>query len=622
MQTSLKPYIIAAGLFLGSIIVYLPCLSGQFLNLDDYQYVVDNVEVRRPSWGGVRRFFEEVTHPTTVAGYYQPLTMLSLMLDTRIAAADVPHPFVYHATNVLFHALNVVLVFVIMRTIFGGMIIPAIMSLFFAIHPVQVESVAWISQRKTVLATFFALAAILTYLHYGKRRKYHLLAATFVLIVLGNLAKPTLMLLPLVLILLDIWPLKRPVLRALPEKLPFLALMLLTAYVAWVSQASVGLGKPVLSVGQLPKWLGLLSYNLMLYFGNIVWPMHLSPYRSIPTGLSIDHPEILLSMAGAIAFAAAVVTSWKWSRPFFVGSMGFVVILLPALGGVQFAASCVADRFLYLPLVFVLLSFGALIQRLSHVRPKDTTTIWVCVVLFAMPLLILTRAQQQVWANTRNLWLHVQSAVPELPKANYNVAIVHYVEGDFKASRDAAAKAVEADPGNANDHYQLGMALTHTGQPDQALERIRAAMEIGLGPSQNKAYIALAEAFIAMGDIRQARQAMQHAETLGVDSPRNLARVGRVAMSQAKNCELAIEYYRRALSKDPSILEIRHELVKTLHKCNRPRESLLEYEEYIARVRQMAKDVSRLERAAQRYRETIQEAGDRTKNKSEQGTRP
>ena len=591
------------------------------MNLDDSQYVVDNPEVRRPSWTGVRRFFVEVRHPSTVAGYYQPLTMVSLMLDTWISRGDVANPFVYRATNVFFHSLNAVLVFAIMRTIFGGLAVPLIVSVFFAVHPVQVESVAWISQRKTVLASFFALAAVLTYLHYGKIERYRFLGAVFFLIMLGNLAKPTLMLLPLTLILLDIWPLNRPVIRRLPEKVPFLILMLAAAYVAWVSQASAGLGAPAFSFEHLPKWAGLLSYNLMLYFGNIFWPMHLSPYRSLPSELSLGNHEILLSMVGAAAFSLSVIVSWKWSKPFLIGSMSFIVILLPALGVVQFASSCVADRFLYLPLFFLLIPLAAAIQHLSHRFPKQAMTVQVCCALFAIPLLVLNLAQQPVWQNSRNLWFHVQSAVPDLPKANYNAALFLYDDRNFEACRDAAAKAVEKDP-NASYQYLLGTALTHTGQPEQAFETIKQALRMGLGPRQDEAQIALAEALVAMGDVERARQAMKKASALGVDSARNFVRISRVALEQAHNCELAIEYYRKALDRDSEMLDVRYEFANVLRACNRPTEALAEYEEYIRRARNIGIDVSQLEKAAERFRRTIQETEHPPNGHVEKRTQP
>ena len=597
----------ALGLFLLTLLVYLPTFSANFVTLDDPQYVLENTHIRHPTWDAARRFFAEVKNPSTVAGYYQPLTMISLMTDAWIIGGDGRDPFIYHATNVLLHALNAVLVLVIMRMIFGGTMIPLILAAFFALHPVQVESVAWISQRKTVLASFFALASIAAYLRYGKSRQYRYLTATFLLLLLGNLAKPTLMLLPLTLILLDIWPLKRPVLRALPEKLPFLALMLLAAWVAWVSQASAAsLGMPKLGGDRFLKWVGLLSYNLMLYLGNIVWPMHLSPYRGVPTDLSIGNPLILGSIAGALAFGLVVAAAWKWSRPFFVGAIGFGVVLLPALGGVRFAASCVSDRFLYLPFVFLLMPLGALARRLTRVLPRKTRLIGACMALFTIPLVILTWAQQPVWQSSRNLWFHIHSAVPDLAKANYNVALFHYDEGQYEASRDAAARAVESEPRTPKHLHVLGASLTRLGEPERALPLIQQALEMGLGRKQAQGYISLAEAHIAMGDAEQAQRAVEQAAALGEDSARSLARIGRVAMEQARNCDWAIEYYRAALSKDPDILDLRYELANILRACGRRREALLEYEEYIARARQRGLNVQQQEQAARQFHQSIE----------------
>lgn len=600
----------AAGLMIATLLVYLPGLSGEFVTLDDHQYVVDNELVRHPGWSSVRRFFAEVTKPSTVAGYYQPLTMVSLMLDAAIAGEDARNPVVYHATNAIMHAVSAVLVLWIMRILVGGLAVPLIVAAFFAWHPLQVESVAWISQRKTVLASLFAFSAVAAYLHYGQTRRRLFLVLTMACYVLAGLAKPTIMLLPVALMLLDVWPLRRSLRRALPEKIPFLAVMLLMAAIAWRSQVSAAaLGMPKLDAAHLPRWVGLLSYNLVLYLGNIAWPMHLSPYRTIPTDLSMSNPVILLATAAAFAFVLSILTAPKLSRSYFVGAASFTILLLPALGGVQFAGSCVADRFLYFPLLFLLMPSAVLLNRLRVMLHRRAALLYTCLAIFAVPLLILTRAQQEIWQDSRKLWFHVQRAVPTLAKANRHVAQAYHDEGDFEKCRFYAAKAVETEPKNAHYLHLLGRALTRTGDPLQAEHHIRRAISIGLGRKASWGQVSLAEALIVSGRLQDAREALQKADPIVRDSAKVLSMLGEVALYHADNCGLAIEFYGEALKQKPDSLDLRHALAESLAACDRPQEALAEYEDIMARAVARGLRYPKVEEAAQRLRRLLGDAG-------------
>jgi len=608
--------IAATGLFIATILVYLPTFSGQFLTLDDYQYVVDNTQVRHPSLQAARQFLAEVKHPSTVAGYYQPLTMISLMADAWIAGNEGRDPWIYHATNIVLHAINSVLVLWFMWMLLHSSAGPRarsnlaaalIVAAVFALHPVQVESVAWISQRKTVLASLFAFASLIAYLHYGRGRQHRYLIAAGLFYLLGGLAKPTIMLLPVALILLDVWPLRRPVLRALPEKIPLLGLMLLMAYVAWTSQASAAaLGIPKLGLSHLLRWVGLLSYNLMLYLGNLVWPMYLSPYRVIPADLSFDNPPIAIAVVITLGFALSVVTALRWSKPYFVGASSFVILLTPALGGVQFAASCVSDRFEYLPMLFMLIPLAVLIQRLDLILPKPVMTVRIAFGLFAIPLIVLTGAQQDVWQDSRHLWFHIQKAVPTLAKANRHVANFYHDDGDYEKCREYAQRAVDADPENASYLHLLGRALTRTGGADRAVEVISKALNIGLGGKESWGHVSLAEAYLVLGDIDRANVEFARADAAVRDSAKALTMMGDVALRNAKRCDIAIAYYHRALAREPEDFETRHSLAEALLACKRDREALAEYDEIIERARRRRLRYPRVEQEADALRRSIE----------------
>lgn len=574
----------AAGLFvLIVVLAYRPSLNAEFVHLDDFQYVVDNELVRQPSLAGVRRVFAEVFHPSTVDGYYQPLTMVSLMVDAALSETTIRsvNPYIFHLTNVLLHAATSVLVMLWIRTFLGGLFLPFLGALFFALHPAHVESVAWVSQRKTLLATFLAIAALMAYVKsVGCDRKWWL-AASVVLYFLATLAKPTTVLLPLVLPLIDLWPLGRRPFAALREKWPFVPVLLVMGYIAWASQAAAGagVGVPNLSAANaVGRWIGLLSYNTVLYAGNLLWPLHLSPYRAVPDDLSISNPIISLSVLVAAAMVIVWITSWRFSMPLFTGLTAFGLLLAPTLGAVRFMGSCVADRFLYLPMFFLLLplAYGLFLAERRFTRPA---AFMMPLVLLALPLWILTRAQQGVWQNSKTLWTYVALVDPKLAKAHANLALIALEEEDFAAAMERAQKAHQLDPENSANLHVLARAYVRSGQPAKAAPLIEQALAKGLGPNQSSGFVALGEARSCLGDEAGALSAGQDAAALGYAAERAYAEFGYAAYRFAGNYELAERMFRRAIEAVPDDPNPRWQRAATLEYLGRYAESLRECEE-------------------------------------------
>ncbi len=592
------------------LIAYWPSLGHDYVRLDDYQYVVDNEVVRHPSLSGVWRFFSEVTVPSTVAGYYQPLTMVSLMGDVLLAGSDTPGPFVFHLTNVLLHAATSVLVLLLMRSVVGGIAIPFLVAVLFAVHPVQVESVSWISQRKTVLASFFAVGSLLSYLKYGGAKgRIRWLVAAVVLYVVAGLAKPTVLLLPLALPLLDIWPLGRRVIRNLPEKIPFVLVMVVMGWVAWISQvASASMHKPSISdAGALFKWIGLLSYNVMLYAGNVVWPLFLSPYRAVPDDPSPANPVVAMAIAGTIAIGVVWLVSMRWCRPLFVGLTSFGIILLPALGAVRFMSSCVADRFLYLPLVFLLLPLALFATRLEGGARQRKRMIRLGLVLFAVPLFILMRAQQGVWSTSKSLWTHSARSVPTLLKAHNNLAKVCLEEELFDEALVHVEECLHQDPQRGDFLHMLGRVRLGQGRSDEAVTLIESAIANGLGKFEGAGYVSLAQAHVARGDAGAAREACEKAIECGSTPVVCYLRIGDVAMRHAGQYAIAIEFYRMAVEEDAENVLYRWNLGTALHACGRAGEALAEYDGAIAVAERKGKFLPELKEAARKLRQQVEQ---------------
>lgn len=603
-----RAVLFAASLILAGLIVavYAPSLGAGFVRLDDYQYVIDNEIVRHPDFRGAVRFLTEVTRPSTVEGYYQPLTMLSLMLDAFLAGAPVADidPFLFHLTNVLLHAGVSVLVFITLRTIIGGVRIPLLVALLFALHPVQVESVAWISQRKTLLASGLAVGSVLCYLRAGRPDApigrgarfagFLRFAPTLLLYVLANLAKPTVVLLPLIFPLLDYWPLQRPIIATLRAKWVYLPFMLLFGWIAVVSQASVGDGgglalARVDSLDLLARWIGLICYNLALYAGNIFWPVSLSPYRSLPADLSWNVPAIFSSILLVVVFLVVGIAARRRFPALFVGIAAAGVLLLPALGIGRFMASCVADRFLYLPLFFLLIPLAEALSGYAAHRPRRAAVSYTILLALLLPATTLARVQQRVWLDSRNLWTRVVAVAPELDQANEGLAAACLEEGDYDAALEYAERAYQIDPVNPHHLYLLCRARVCTGRADQALPLIDEALARELGDNAAAGHVARAQALAALRRHDEARAACRDAIAAGYKAAACYAETGDVALLIAHDFDAAADYYRRALEEDSDHVLARWNLGTALESLGRRAEALAQYED--VRLRHEAKGI-------------------------------
>lgn len=570
----------AAGLVLIVLLTYGPTLSSDFIRFDDPQYVTDNALVRSPSVSSVIRFFAEVKKPSTVAGYYQPLTMVSLMTDSWLSGGSI-NPRVFHLHNILLHGATCVLVFLLLRRVVGGVGIPFILATLYAVHPAQVESVAWISQRKTLLASPLGVGCILCYIEYARRGRINWLWGAFACYLLANLAKPTIVLLPLVLPLLDIWPLRRRVRDSLVEKWPFLVVMVVMSYVAFVSQSSsvATVGVPNLgSAAVLWKWAALLSYNLMLYAGNIVWPLHLAPFREVPASLAPTHPPIMAAVAVTLGGCAIWLSSWRWSKPLFVGLTSFGIMLSLALGPVRFFDSCVGDRFLYFPLVFLLLPAAAGIAELERRSRKQIHLARYAAAALSLPAVILTFGQQAIWRDSLSFWTHVVESVPDYGIGRQMLALTLADDGRNDEALSHARRAVELRPHDPQAQALLGRILLHRDDRTGARVHLEHALTLPLAPDAGDVHAALAEALAADGDIDKARQHAASAVQVGVDATRTYQRAGDSAMQIAKRFDAAAMFYREAIKASPMNAMARWNLGAALEAQGDLASAVVEYE--------------------------------------------
>jgi hypothetical protein len=496
-------------------LVYLPALGNEFVNWDDPTYVAGNDRLGLP-------FLPFVKWAISTLHFFNwhPLTWLSFKIDHSIWGLQ-PHG--YHLTNLLLHALNSLLVVLLTRALFlrawtapdprplvGG----AIAGVLFALHPLHVESVAWVSERKDLLYACFWLLSLLAYLSYvsyagppraaARTRAYYLCLGLFAL---SLMSKPMAVSLPLVLLILDAYPLgrldgSRPAVRSvLVEKIPFVALSLFSSVVTIVAQRGALNTLEELSLGGR---LCVAAQALVFYVGKTLAPVSLVPIYPIDSSLTPLRWDCIASFA-AVVGVAVLCAVYRRKRPvFFAAASCFFVTLLPVLGLVQVGAQAAADRYMYLPIlgpVTILAAGGAWLWM----RPPPARLLLVgivCVVAGALGL--STLRQIAVWKDSVSLWRYVAEKEPDEPVSYFNLGNFYRSQGDLESAERSWERAVQLVPPHSQSLNQLGnLAYLRKAFP-VAARYYRRAVESD--PGNSEAQLNLARTLDALGEREAAAE--------------------------------------------------------------------------------------------------------------------
>ncbi|MHC4498932.1 MAG: hypothetical protein ACYS21_07445, partial [Planctomycetota bacterium] len=252
-------------------LAHWPTLSAQASSFDDEQYLHKNPLVQNPSWNSTWRFLSELLAPSTVGGYYQPLAMISLMLDYAMGGRS-DNLLQFHVTSLCLHVLNTSLIIILLYMLFGKVWPAMIVGLLFGVHPMTVEPISWVSERKTLLASFFALWCLILYVRSVQKRGSRTLFGTSIaMYVLALMSKPTTTMVPILLLLLDFWPLRRLSKRAFMEKLPLFVIMIIFVFITVISQGRTA--SVIMPTEYNPTRIPLiLCHNIIFYPYKIIWP--------------------------------------------------------------------------------------------------------------------------------------------------------------------------------------------------------------------------------------------------------------------------------------------------------------------------------------------------------------
>ncbi len=398
-------------LFLGAILLltfvsFYPSLSADFTNWDDQDYVTESPYIVHLNGESIKTMFSE-----EIASNYHPLTILSLAINYQISKLDAGS---YHWTNLILHLLNVILVFWFVYLLFDRKIAGALLTAFlFAIHPMHVESVAWIAERKDVLYTFFFVNALITYLKYITRPKITLYIFTLLLFILSCLSKPTAVMLPVILLLIDWYKNRAWTAKIFVEKIPFFALSVLFGIITIMVQKDTAVIVGEADTHSFFERLIFACYGVFMYIYHLFVPVHLSAFHPYPKALSLMHyiaPVVVLGLGGLMWW------SLRKTKVVAFGLLFYGAMIALTLQFVQVGNAIISDRYTYVAYIGLFLIFGWLFDNFLH--KKNTVNRQKYAVLGGIGLAgllfcIMTYQRCDVWQNSGNLWTDVLQNYPD-----------------------------------------------------------------------------------------------------------------------------------------------------------------------------------------------------------------
>ena len=561
---------ICALLFAAAVLPYLQTFGHDFTRLDDVVYVSENPIIQQGlTWSNLAWAFT-----TTSTGNWHPLTYLSHMLDCELFGV---RPGWHHLVNALFHGLNTVLVFSVLRSMTGAIWRSALVAALFAIHPIHVESVAWIAERKDVLSTFFGLLAIRAYAIYTQEPLAKKYAPVICFFGLSLLSKPMLVTLPFVLLLLDFWPLKRldlsrkersKLYSLIREKLPLLVMSVGSSVIAWKAQQTAGAMAPT---DIWPLWHRLANaiVSYIRYLGKAIWPVDLAVLYPFPDQIPAVLTLLAISLIAGISIA--VILSIR-TRPWLtVGWFWYLGTLIPVIGLVQVGAQSMADRYTYLPLIgiFIMIAWSLPpTQTATRTRMVATATTAgaVLVILFA-----LTFAQVRLWRSSTILFEHAVDVTERNYMAHKLLAGALMPEGKLTEARQHLEKSLQLRPGYADAHHNLGTILVRQRDFQNAKKEFLLALQTK--PNDPIIWNALGLAQAHMGEMDEAIADYRRALTLNPNYAYAFANLGATLLVQGQNDE-ATEMCERALQLQPNNAETHATLGAALWNRGKIEESI------------------------------------------------
>ncbi len=546
--------------------VFGQTLHHEFVNFDDRDYVYENPVVARGlTLKGIAWAF------SCHAYNWHPLTWLSHELDCQLYGLN---PGGHHLTNVLLHTATVIVLFLVLRQMTGALWRSAFVAAVFAIHPLRVESVAWIAERKDVLSGLFFMLTIGAYVRHARRPwppfRYGLVLLLFAL---GLMCKPMLVTLPLVLLLLDYWPLQREESagRLVLEKLPLLALSAASCVVTLLAQSKAIQSTESFS---LLARSGNALAACMVYLGQMVCPAGLAVFYAYPHhGL----PAWEVALAGMLLAGLSAVAFWQWRKQpwLLTGWLWYLIMLLPVVGVIQVGGQAHADRYTYLPQIGIYVAVTWLAAEWG-VKWRVEGAAFACLMTGVLAvLMVCARKQTAYWRNNETLWSHTIACTTDNEMAHYNLGFALDQKGRVAEAITQYQEALKIQPSYAAAHNNLGLALQQEGKVDEAIAHFQQAAQ--LRSDFVEPCINLGNALLQEGRVDEAIARYEQAVQLKPDYATGHNNLGDALLQKGK-VDAAVAQYEKALEIDPACAEADYSLGNILLQKGRVDEAVTHFE--------------------------------------------
>jgi len=567
-------------LFLLAVCTFLPTLKNEFINFDDPLYVSENFHVAQGlTWSGLVWAFH-----TTDGGIWLPLTWLSNMLDGQLYGLK---PWGHHLTSVLIHAASTAVVFLwlfrMTKAIWRSFVVAAL----FGLHPLRVESVAWAAERKDVLSALFWFLTLWAYAKHVEKsntkpsQAKRFYALTLLFFSLGLMAKPMLVTLPFVLLLLDYWPLKRlqsrkDISRLMFEKWPFFAISALASIVAFAAEKHEDVIVPLARLS--------LSYRIenaivsyARYIGKIVWPENLCVFYPPPN----HWPMITVFSSAIMLIIVSLYFLWQWRRhPYLlVGWLWFLGTLIPVIGLVQLGQQAMADRYTYIPQIGLLLCLVWGGHALTKTWKRQAQILSAMATAAIIACMMLAVRQIHWWKNSETLFQHTIAVTTNNTLAYLNVGIALVKNGQIDGGIVYYQKALEIDPNDATANYNLGTALMSANRAAEAIAHFQKVLE--LNPKDAETYNNMGSAFYQTGRMNEAIACYKKVLEL---NPANVAAYSNLgtALCQMGRMDEAVGYFKKSLEIEPGNAAVCDNLGLALYQLGRTAEAIDYYKKGLA----------------------------------------
>lgn len=546
--------------------VLSPVLTAGFLSRDDGMYLKQAARLRGLGWTAISTAFRIFSVPSETGGYYQPLALLSLAVDARLTRDLSAPAFQFHLTQLTLHLVNTLLVFILLQSLARGLMWPALLTLLFALHPAQVEPVAWISQRGTVLGLFFVLLALNAYLRgtprargagptdsgttlpgdgpvRGDTRPLTLFVVT-ICYAAAVLSKPTYLALPIVFLILDLWPDVRAGWRPFVEKTPLFVVLLAALFV----QAAIH-RRIVARPGGSAESMVLLGRNLAGFVRRLVLPADLSPfYPMLNDRLTVA--EAVTAVGVPVGLIVLGVWSFRRSRPLFVALCGMLCLILPALLDMAYSEQLLGDAYLYAALIVPLAASAVAISGRGHMlaaaRGRISAAIAAAV---AIVFAVTSYGGTFTWQSSQSLYREAMAKYPTWPRGYTGLVEAYLEENELDSALFHAERAARVAPEDPTTQFYLGttLLLHHGSRSADAIAPLRKALR------SNPNWIACLQ-------------------NLGV------------ALARAGQYDRAIACLEKARDLEPNSAEIRTGLGHAYLKVHRPASARRELQEALKRA--------------------------------------